>query len=449
MEKMNSRVRELLSERKWTELRQVLAGEPAPHLADLLFSLNTPQMVVVFRLLPRDLSAEVFAYLGRSDKNAMLKALTDEETRRLLQDMEPDDRTDLLQELPGEVTQSLMNLLGPEDLREVRQLLGYPEESVGRLMTPDYVAVRPHWTIAQALEHIRRMGRDKETITVIYVTDARWKLLDALDLQTFILADPAETVERIMDYSFVFLSAFDDREQAVWKMQKYDLFAVPVVDSDGVLIGLVTVDDVLDVAQEEATEDFHKGAAVSPLRISYREAGIWSLYRKRIGWLVALVFVNLVSSGVIAAFEEVLASAIALAFFIPLLIDSGGNAGNQSATLMVRALATGDLRLDQWLRTVSKELAVGATIGVTMGLASWALGIFRGGFIVGIVVGLTMLAVVLVGNTIGVLLPFILIKMRFDPAVASGPLITSIADAAGLLIYFSIATWVFRVMGTG
>ncbi|MEW6032772.1 MAG: magnesium transporter [Bacillota bacterium] len=440
-------VTEMLAQRRWSELRKALVAEPAPHLADLLFSLRTPEMVIVFRLLPRELAAEVFAYLERSDRNALLRALTDEETRHLLQDMDPDDRTDLLQELPGEVTQSLMNLLSPADLKEVRQLLGYPEESVGRLMTPDYVAVRPQWTVGEALQHIRTKGKDSETIAVIYVVDSKWKLLDALDVQKFILADPSQTVESIMDYSFVFLSAFDDRERAVWMMQRYDLFAVPVVNSDGVLIGIVTVDDVLDVAQEEATEDFHKGAAVAPLRTSYREASIWELYRKRIGWLVALVFVNLISSGVIAAFEETLATALALAFFIPLLIDSSGNAGAQSATLMVRALATGDLSLNQWVRTLVKEVGVGLSIGLTMAVASWVLGLFRGGFLVGVVVGLTMLAIVLVGNTIGVLLPFLLIRLRLDPAVASGPLITSIADAAGLLIYFSIATWVFRLVG--
>jgi magnesium transporter len=248
-----------------------------------------------------------------------------------------------------------------------------------------------------------------------------------------------------MDRTYVSLSAFDDREQAVRTMQRYDLAALPVVDSAGVLLGIVTVDDVLDVAQEEATEDFQKVAAVAPLGVRYREAGVWSLYRKRIGWRLVLVAVNLASSGVIALYEEALAAAVALAFFIPLLIGSGGNAGAQSATLMIRALATGDVGLDQWLRTLLKELGVGISLAVTMGVAAWLLGLVRVGVEVGFVVALAMVAIVIVANIIGVTLPFLLIRFRLDPAVASSPLITTIVDATGLLIYFSIATWLLAL----
>jgi magnesium transporter len=280
---------------------------------------------------------------------------------------------------------------------------------------------------------------------VIYVVDAGWKLIDALDLTTFVIAAPGSTVAGIMDRSFISLSAFDDREHAVEVLQRYDLVAAPVLDSDGVLLGTVTIDDVLDVAEAEATEDFHKGAAVLPLRASYTESSPFSLYRLRVGWLAALVVFNLVSSGIIAAFEETLQATIALAFFIPLLIDSGGNTGAQSATLMVRALATGDLSLSHWARALGKELSVGVALGITLGIASSTLGIVRGGMEVGIVVGLSMASIVLIANLIGACLPFLLTRLRLDPAVASSPLITSIADGSGLLIYFSIAA---VVLGT-
>ncbi len=438
----DTQVKELISRRRWADIRRALVDEPPPHLADLLFSLDTREMVLVFRCLPREVSSEVFALLGKGDRNALIEALTDEETRHLLADLDPDDRTDLLQELPGEVTQRLLNLLSPADLKEARQLLGYPEDSVGRLMTPDYVAVRPGWTVAQALDHIRHRGTDSETINIIYVTDDRWKLLDALELGELILADPDAAVRDIMKGSFVALSAFDDREEAVRMMQRYDIFVLPVVDSTGVLVGIVTADDILDVAQEEATEDFHLVGAVSPLRMSYREASVSFLFRRRAGWLLGLILVSLVSSGVIAAFERVLASVIALAFFIPLLMGSSGNAGSQSATMMVRALATGDLRPGEWRATLLKELLVGASLGLVMGLASAVVGLIRGGPAVGLIVGLTMFAVIIVGNTMGVLLPFLLVRLRVDPAVASSPLITSMADATGLLIYFSVATLV-------
>lgn len=438
-------ISELIEKKQWSDLRASVEDWPIPEIVDLMINLEKRDRVVFFRILPRDLSAAVFAEFEPEQQNALLLDMTDDETRQLLASLAPDDRTALLDELPGQVTQQLLNLLSPQDLKEARYLLGYPEESVGRLMTPDYLAVRPYWTIEEALNHIRKMGRQSETINVIYVTDPAWKLIDALDLQLFILSDPEKTVEDIMDNTYIAVSAFDDREEAVQVVQKYDKTVLPVVDSDGILLGIVTIDDLIDVAEEEATEDFHKGAAVAPLRSSYREATIWSLFSKRILWLVILVVVNLVSSGVIEAFEDVLASAIALAFFIPLLIDSGGNAGAQSATLMVRAIAIGDIELQQWFRTVSKEVLVGVTLGAAMGVASWALGLYRGGAEIGLIVGLSMVLIVLVANIIGTLLPFLLTRLNIDPAVASSPLITTIVDAAGLLIYFTIASIVIGV----
>jgi len=446
-ELINSRIERLIKEQKWHELRQFLAEWPAPDIAELLLHLEKRERALIFRLLPRPLSSEVFSYLESKQKDELLRDMTDEETRQLLANLSPDDRTQFLEELPGQATQRLLNLLSSEDRKETLQLLGYPEESVGRLMTPNYVAVRPGWTVGEALEHIRNKGRDSETINQIYVVDPSWKLIDALELRRFILAKPDLTVEEIMDYKFVSISAFEDREKAVQMIQRYDLDALPVVDSESILLGIVTVDDVMDVAQEEATEDFHRVAAVAPLRMSYRESSIGALYRKRVLWLTALLGVNLVSSGVIAAFEETLATQIALVFFIPLLIDTAGNAGSQSATLMIRAIATGDIALDQWFWAIGRELAIGLLLGVTMGMASWALGLYRGGWEIGMVVSLAMISVVIFANMIGAMLPLLLTRFGLDPAVASSPLITSVADVAGLIIYFSIATRVLRIWG--
>jgi magnesium transporter len=442
---LNSKAKEMIEKLNWAGLREFLLEQPAPDIADLVPGLEKPWRVLMFRLLPKQLASEVFSYMESKDKDILLKEMTDEESHRLLASLSPDDRIEFFEELPGQAIQRLLNLLSPEDLNEARQLLGYPPESVGRLMTPDYVAVRPEWTIYQALEHIGEKGKDSETINVIYVTDASWKLLDALELRRFILAKSTDTVRQIMDYTFVSISAFDDREKAVQTIQHYDLDALPVVDSEGILLGIVTVDDILDIAQEEVTEDFHRIAAVTPLKMSYRDDSIWSLYHKRIVWLTALVLVSLVSSGVIAAYEETLASSIALVFFIPLLIASRGNAGAQSATLMIRAIATGDVRMEQWMWALGKELSVGLFLGITMGLTSWALGLLRGGFEIGVVVGLAMASIVVVANIIGVALPFLLSRFRLDPAVASSPLITSVADVIGLIIYFSIAT---GILGT-
>ncbi|TYC06772.1 MAG: magnesium transporter [Kosmotoga sp.] len=434
------KVDKLINEKKWKQLSKLITEIPAPEVADLLLELDKKQRVIVFRIIPRQFAAEVFSYLEPYERDELLLDLTDNETRELLSNLKPDDRTALFRELPGQVTQRLMNLLNPEDLDEAKQLLGYPEESIGRLMTPDYVAVRPDWTIGKALEHIRTIGRDSETINVIYIVDQNWKLLDVLELRKFIIANPDQKVSEIMDYRYISIVAFEDQEDAVKLIQIYDLFALPVVDTNGILLGIVTVDDVFDVAEQETTEDFQLTAAVRPLKTSYHYSSIWSLFTKRIGWLMILVLVNLISSGVISAFEKTLSSAIALAFFIPLLIDSGGNAGAQSATLMVRAIATGDVKMSRWFITILKELAIGAALGVTMGLASWLLGFVRGGVEIGFVVSLSMVSIIVVANLIGAILPFILTKLKMDPAVASSPLITTIVDGLGLLIYFTLAT---------
>ena len=423
-------VEALIDQRRWSELKAAVAEWPAPELAELVVERDSPDRLLLFRVLTRDLSGEVFSHLDSEVQNGLLGELNSDELRRLLANLEPDDRTHLFEEVPDRVVQRLLNLLNPADLKAARLLLSYPDESVGRLMTPEYVAIRPDWTIEQALRHIRVRGRDREVVTTIYVTDAHWRFLDAVELPQLILAELDELVENVLEHEAVILSPDDDREEAVRKMGRYDLFVLPVVGADG----------VLDVAEEEATEDFQLSAAVEPLKVSYREASVLSLVRKRIPWLLALVVVNLGAAGVIAAYEETLMAVISLTFFIPLLMGSGGNTGAQSATLMVRALATGDIDRTQWSRTIQKEVAVGAMLGMTMGASVWLLGLFQGGGQVALVVALAMFLIVLVSNLIGTMVPLLLTRVGIDPAVASSPLITSVADIAGLIIYFMIAT---------
>jgi magnesium transporter len=433
-------IKNLIHQRNWRALTRALQDWPDPEIADLLLNMETADRVLLYRALPRKRAADIFAHLEHDHQDTFLQELSAEDTRHLLANLSPDDRTALLEELPAEVTQRLMKLLSPEDLAEARQLLGYPEESAGRLMTPDYIAVRSEMTIAEALDHIRRTGRDSETFNLIYVTDEAGKLLDSLRLRRFILASPNAKVESIMDHKYVALSAFDDREKAVQMTQRYDLYALPVVDSEGVLLGIVTVDDVLDVAEAEATEDFHKWGAVAPLESPYSQTPAAFLYRKRVGWLTILIAVNLVSAQILDRYQAYLQEFIVLIFFAPLLIASGGNTGAQSATLMVRGLATGDLDLGRWRKAFVKELLVGLLLGLTTGFLTFLLGAYRGGIDIAMVVGLSMLGIVMVANLIGVILPFTLTRLKLDPAVASSPLITSLMDAIGLLIYFGIVT---------
>ncbi len=437
-------VQSLIEQRNWGALREAVAEWHPAETAELLPELEKGDRGLFFRVLPPDYGTEVFAQMRPEQQDTLLRDLTDEETRRLLADLTPDDRTQLLSELPGTVTQRLMTLLSPEDLREARDLLGYPEESVGRLMTPDYVAVRPDWNAERALEHVRGIGAEPETVAVVYVTDARWRIHGVLSIRRLLAADPDEVVRDIMYHTVIRLAPHDDRENAVRTAERYDLNVLPVVGADGVLLGIVTIDDLIDVAEEEATEDFHRIGGSGLVKTSLREAGVTLLYRKRIGWLLMLVFVNIFSGAGIAYFEETLEAVIALAFFLPLLIDSGGNAGSQSATLMVRALALGDVEMRDWFELLGKELGVAIILGMTMAAGAAFIASWRAPEVL-VVVSVTMIAIVVVGSLIGMLMPFVLTRFGMDPATASAPLITSLADISGVLIYFSIASWYLGV----
>lgn len=439
----NARIRQLVETDQLKALASELENLVNPQVAELILQVDKPHQILIYRALPRSRAADVFAHLEPEEQDQILEALTDADTRHLLANLSPDDRTAMLEELPATVQRRLMQLLTPEDLVEARQLLGYPEESVGRLMTPDYIRIRAEWTCDQALAHIRKYGRDSEIFNILYVTDANGLLVDILRMRRLIMADPSTVIKDILNFSYVSISAYEDREVAVEMIQRYDINALPVVDSEGVMIGIVTVDDIMDVAEEEATEDIQLGAAVAPLESRYSSTGAYKLFRKRIVWLLVLIFVNLISAAVISSYEAYLLEFITLALFMPLVIASGGNSGAQSATLMVRAMATGDLDPGDWLKALSKEISVGVLLGVAMGIIAYGVGAVYGrDGSIALIIGMSMVSIVLVANTFGALLPFLLQRVKIDPAVASSPLITSVMDVLGLLIYFSIAVLV-------
>lgn len=441
-ELLKPEIQELIRQKDWRQLKEVLSLWPAPDIADLLANLEEREIAILFRLLPTQLAAEVFSELDASKGRYLLQQLGNEHVRDIILELSPDDKTELFEELPAEAIQKLLSLLPPKERKESLELLGYPKESVGRLMTPEYVAIGPHWTIRQALRHIRRYGSDAETVNMVYVVDERGRLIDDVPLRKLILANPQQKVESIMDWNFVSISAFEDQEKAVAVMKKYNLIALPVVDSQDVLLGLVTVDDVLDVLEEEVTEDIHKGASILPLERSYSTAPIWLMFRKRVVWLWLLAIAGFLSGSVIANFEEILGKIIALAFFIPVLIDTGGNTGSQSATLIIRAMATGDLSPKKWFNVVKKELSVGILLGGALGVVLYLWSYFwKGKWEIGLVVGLSVIIITLWANLFGSLLPILLTRLKLDPAVVSSPLITTIMDVTGLLIYFSIAIW--------
>lgn len=441
-------LRDLIQHEAWSEVAEQGSQMHIPDIAAALEELETEVTAKVLDHLSKDVWSKALSYLPGSQQYSVLQYVDDDSGRQILSDMSPDDRTGLLESLAPQEVEQLLKLLTPVELKRTLQQLGYPEDSAGRLMTTGFITLRENWTLAKALEHVRQYKEDQETINTLYVTDSKRRLQGTISLKRLVLESPDEQVGNLISGAPVSVMASAERTEAARMIQHYDITALPVLDTTGAMLGVVTVDDVMDVVEEENTEDFHKLGGVSAVGLSLRDARPSLLYRKRIGWLVLLVFMNIFGGAGIAYFEDTITAVIALVFFLPLIVDSGGNAGAQAATLMVRALATGDVHMRDWLRLWGKELGVSLALGLTMGAAVYSLGLWRGGAEVAMVVSVSMVLIVMVGSMVGMALPFLLTKLKLDPATASAPLITSIADICGIMIYFSIATALLTVPPT-
>jgi magnesium transporter len=410
--------RDFIKNKDWKSLKQSLNQFDPHEIAQFIEDLPEGEDVILFRLLNREQAKETFRHLSHENQEQIIEGLAQNihKLADLLNDLEPDDRTAFFEELPGKVTQHLIQLLSDDERKIATQLLGYPENSIGRLMTPEYVAVKPDFTIEQVFAHIRQYGKNCETIDNIYVVDKNWKLLDDIQIKDIILASPEQTVSELMDHRFVALNAMDDQESAIRIFKDYDRVSLPVVNEEVILLGIVTFDDIMDVVEEESTEDFHKFGSLQKPIINPLEAPTLHLFRERIFWLAALLFVNIFSGAVLSSFESVIQSVVSLVFFLPHIIDSAGNAGSQTASLMIRSLATGDVHLKEWYRLVGKELIVSFLLGIAMAVGRAAIAHFRSPDII-YIVALAMLLVVMIGSLIGLLLPFIFTKLKLDPAV--------------------------------
>ncbi len=441
-------IKSLIAEGKLSILKEILSDWTPADIADLIVELQENEPVIVFRLLPIELATDTFEHLELDIQMDLLKAMGKGEVATLLNDMSPDDRTALLEELPGSAAKQLLQLLSSEERIIARTLLGYPENSVGRLMTPDYIAIKPTWTIEETLKYIRENAEDSETLNIVYVIDDRNKLLDDIKIKEFILASPDRKVTDLMDENYVALNVTDDQEEAVEVFKKYDRIALPVIDKFGVLIGIVTVDDVLDVAEEEATEDIHKLAAVEALEEPYPTIPLLEMVKKRAVWLTILFIAQILTAIVMGYFESEISKAIVLSIFIPLIISSGGNSGSQAATLVIRAMAVGEITLSDWWRIMRREILSGLMIGLILGvlgflqvalLANFSAAISVHWILLGITISISIIGIVLWGTLSGSMLPFILKRFGADPATSSTPLVTTIVDIAGLIIYFTVA----------
>ena len=446
-------LKEMIAAGEFADLKPFLAEIPAPDLADLIGDLPGDQKALVFRLVPRQLAASTFEYLPLEAQEQLLFGLAQETVAQILNDMSPDDRTLLLEELPANATRQLLTLLKPDELRVAKTLLGYPEHSIGRRMTPDYLSINKDWTVTKVFEHIRTHGRSSETLNVLYVVDEKGRLVDDIRTRDFLVAPLDSTVASLMDGQYISLKATDDQETAITSFRKYDRTALPVTDTEGTLIGIITVDDVLDVAEEEATEDIHKLGGMEALDLPYLSTPMPEMLKKRAGWLVVLFLGELLTATAMGFFEHELSKAVVLALFIPLIISSGGNSGSQAASLIIRAIALGELDLRRWWLVMKRELVSGFALGNILGLLGflrivvWSQFSDSYGphwFLIGVTIWITLIGVVMWGTLSGSMLPLVLKRAGFDPATASAPFVATLVDVTGLVIYFSAAAVILR-----
>ncbi|ADH87105.1 magnesium transporter [Desulfurivibrio alkaliphilus] len=433
------------------KLGQFIAKHHAADLAGVLERLDPAEALPFFELLPIEEQAEVFGYFNSAFQQEMVDVLSPRRLAELVSVMDADERVDFFNKLDEEHQQAIMPCLAQAEREDIRKLASYREGTVGAVMTSDYAALTADLTVARALEKLRREAPDKETIYNAYVVDEQRRLLGVVSLKDLILARPEAKVQDLMNRGLVVLRAEEPQSEAAAKIARYDLLAIPVINGDDKLAGIVTHDDALDVSVQEATEDFHRMAGMTHKspglgEVNMLDASPWLIVQKRLPWLLILVFMNIFSGAGIAFFEDTIEAVVALVFFLPLLIDSGGNAGSQASTLMIRALATGRAHLKDWFALLGKEVGVALLLGGGMALAVSVVGIFRAGPEVAMVVAVAMVCTVLFGSLVGMSLPFVLSKLKLDPATASAPLVTSIADIGGVLIYFSLATWLLRDM---
>jgi len=446
--------KDLIQNQRWEELRGRLATTHSSDIAELMVQLPPKEEAILFRLLSRDQAAQVFSYLPGDRQEELIRSLSSDEMKSLLDHMPPDDRTQLLGEMPPAVTRQLLQILSPAELKDARQLLGYPEHSVGRYMTPDYVAIGPEMTASEALEHIRKVGRGKETLDVVYILDESGKLLEDVRLGSLVLADPRTMVTAIADPPLVSLVASDDRERALEQFEKYDRVALPVSDALGNMLGIVTVDDILDIAESEATEDIQKLGGSEALDAPYMQVGLLSMIRKRGGWLSALFLGEMLTATAMSFFEGEIARAVVLALFVPLIISSGGNSGSQASSLIIRALALRELKLRDWFRVFGREFVSGLALGFMLGVIGFFRIIIWQHFhltnygehylLLAFTVWASLIGVVMFGTLAGSMLPFILRRLGFDPAASSAPFVATLVDVTGLCIYFLVALLILR-----
>ncbi|MBR6627857.1 MAG: magnesium transporter [Lachnospiraceae bacterium] len=432
---------ELLQTKQYTRLRQYLSEMNDADIATFMDELEEEEMLKVFRILPKDLAADVFSYLEVDNQQMIITSMTDKEAAHIINNLMADDAVDLLEEMPANVVKRLLKNATPEVRRDINQLLRYPEDSAGSIMTVEYVDLKESLTVNQAIERIRKVGVDSETINICYVLDAQRKLLGTVALRYLLLSDGDEIIGDIMHENVIAIQTLTDQEEVARQFKKYDFTAMPVVDNEYKLVGIITVDDIVDIIEEETTEDMEKMAAIVPSDKPYMRTGAWETYKKRIPWLLLLMLLSTFTGAILASFEEALSVYAALLAFIPVLMNTGGNAGGQASVTVIRGLSLGEITYRDVPGIIWKEIRVSLICGLTLAVAAFAkiMWIDGLGLMVASVVSLTLVVTVILAMQVGCLLPVLAKRLGFDPAVMANPFITSIVDALSLVVYFKIA----------
>lgn len=438
---------ELLETKQYTKLRQFLAELNDADIAALMEELDEESLLKVYRILPKDLAADVFSYLEVDSQQMIINSLSDKEAANVIDNLMADDAVDFLEEMPANVVDKILANAKPDTRQAINHLLRYPEDSAGSIMTVEYVSLKENLTVKQAIEHIRKVGLDSETINICYVLDAQRRLVGTVALRYLLLSDGDEIIGDLMHENVISINTLMDQEQVAAQFKKYDFTAMPVVDNENRLVGIITVDDIVDIMEEETTEDMEKMAAIVPSDKPYMRTTVWETYKKRIPWLLLLMISATFTGAIISSFEEALSVCAALIAFIPMLMDTGGNAGGQASVTVIRGLSLGEIEYRDVPGVLWKEIRVAVLCGVSLAAANFVkLMLFdRVGLMVSITVCLTLIASVLMAMLVGCLLPIGAKKLGFDPAVMESPFITTIVDALSLLVYFRFAAMVMGI----
>ncbi|HOA90349.1 MAG TPA: magnesium transporter [Bacillota bacterium] len=443
---MIEQIIDILESKQYSDIKPLLEGRHPGDISDIIEELPNHYGGIVFRLLPKDLAIEVFENFDSSFRETLLASLKSEEVIKILNEMSPDDRTRLFEELPASVVRKYLALLNDEERKIANMLLGYQDYSAGRIMTTDFLELHEDFTVKRALEAIRSAAPTKETIYYCYVMSRDRKLTGVVSLRTILLSDPEDKVGDLMTAPVISVTTDTPQEEVAATMAEYDFLAIPVVDLEGRLVGIITHDDIIDVITQEDTEDIHLMGGVTTTDKNLMDLTIWDNIKRRAGWLLVMLVFQSFSTSILESYENVLASVVALSFFIPLLIDTGGNAGTQSSTVVIRAIATGELEPKDYWRAIGRELVAASILGGILGvLVSFRAYVSTGSILIGLTVGISLAVVIAIASVAGTVLPMLADRLKIDPAVMAGPLITTVVDIVGLITYLEVAKYILKI----